>query len=184
MKSWMIIVAAVVVAVAAFFGGMQVSKASGSSGGTVTLAQLKAMNPTDAQTLVRDYFQSVGGGFGGGAGGTGRTGGTGGTGGAGFRGGGFNAGTVVSKDAQSMTLKAADGSSKVIFFSSTTTVDKSVVGTPSDLKTGDIITVQGTTNSDGSVTATNIQIRPPGSTIPGGPGNRAPDQAGATTTTT
>jgi hypothetical protein len=183
MKSWMIIVAAVVVAVAAFFGGMQISKASGSSGGTVTLAQLKAMKPADAQTLLRDYLQSAGGlggagGFGG-AGGAGRTGGTGAA-----RGGGFNAGTVVSKDAQSMTLKAADGSSKVIFFSSSTTVDKSVVGTPSDLQKGDIITVQGTTNSDGSVTATNIQIRPPGSTVPGLPGNRAPDQAGGTTTTT
>jgi hypothetical protein len=179
MKSWMIIVAAVVVAVAAFFGGMQVSKASSSSGGTVTLAQLKAMDPTAAQALLREYLQSSGG-FGGGAGGAaGRTGGTG-----GFRGGGFNAGTVAGKDAQSVTLKAADGSSKVIFFSSSTTVDKSVVGTPSDLQTGDIITVQGTTNSDGSITATSIQIRPPGSTIPGGPGNRAPDQAGGTTTTT
>jgi hypothetical protein len=177
----MIIVAAVVVAVAAFFGGMQVGKGGGSSGGPVTLAQLKAMDPTAAQTLVRDYFQSAGG-FGGAGGPAGANGGAGRTGG--LRGGGFNAGTVAAKDAQSVTLKAADGSSKVIFFSATTTVDKSVVGTPSDLQTGDIITVQGTTNSDGSVTATNIQIRPPGSTIPGGPGNRAPDQAGGTTTTT
>ena len=68
-------------------------------------------------------------------------------------------GEVLSKDDSSITLKDRNGGSKIILFSSSTTILKSTEGVIDDVKTGDSITVTGKTNSDGSVTAESIQIR-------------------------
>ncbi|MDO8515889.1 MAG: DUF5666 domain-containing protein [bacterium] len=85
-----------------------------------------------------------------------------------FTGGGANAGfvtgSVVSSDAQSVTVQARDGSSKVIFLSASTKIEKPAAGSVSDLAQGTQIVVTGTANSDGSVTAQSIQIRPSSST--------------------
>lgn len=70
------------------------------------------------------------------------------------------AGSVLSIDSNSITVKLADGSTKIIILGTTTTYSNTVSASVSDLKTGDNVLVIGTTNSDGSVTATNVQINP------------------------
>ena len=73
---------------------------------------------------------------------------------------GMLAGTVVSKDSGSITLNTRDGSSHVVLITPDTTVSKSVQGSLSDIATGDSIITSGTLNSDGSISASLIQIRP------------------------
>jgi hypothetical protein len=74
--------------------------------------------------------------------------------------GGFLTGTVASKDSGSITINTKDGSSHVVLVTPATTVSKSVNGSESDIATGATIIVSGTTNSDGSVSASLIQLRP------------------------
>jgi hypothetical protein len=74
-------------------------------------------------------------------------------------GGGFINGEVISVDGQSVTIKQQDGNTKTVYFSSSTTISKTVTGTATDLVVGTDVSANGTSNSDGSVTATNIQIR-------------------------
>lgn len=77
-----------------------------------------------------------------------------------MNGGNFVMGEVLSKDDKSVTLKLADGGSKIIFLSSSTTVMMSSSGSLSDVKVGETISANGSTNSDGSITAQSLQIRP------------------------
>ena len=74
--------------------------------------------------------------------------------------GGFTAGEIISKDAASVTIKLRDGGSKIIFLTDQTPVLKSAAGTSGDLVVGSNVTVNGTPNQDGSISAESIQIRP------------------------
>lgn len=70
-------------------------------------------------------------------------------------------GQVISADATSLTVKMPDGSSRIVVLSGSTQFVKSTSGAKSDIKTGDTVMVIGTSNSDGSVTAQDVQINPP-----------------------
>jgi len=91
---------------------------------------------------------------------------------AGANGSSFILGNIIAKDSSSITLQLPGNSgSKIIFYSDITQISKFAAGTANDLAPGISVSVTGTTNSDGSVTAQSIQIRPnrPTSTSPGLP---------------
>jgi flagellar basal body-associated protein FliL len=69
-------------------------------------------------------------------------------------------GEIISADDKSITVKLQDGSSKIVILSDTTTISKSADATKADLKVGERVAVFGIENSDGSVTAQNIQLNP------------------------
>ncbi len=84
------------------------------------------------------------------------------TGGARGSGGGMRpvAGQITSTGNGTITIKLSDGSSKIVLISGSTTINKTNPGAVSDLTTGVTVAAFGTANSDGSVTATNVQINP------------------------
>ena len=103
----------------------------------------------------------------------GRTGGAGRFGGG--AGGGFTAGTIIATGNGSITIQMAASTSttattgtKIVLYDTNTQIAKTTAGSMSDLTTGQNVIVTGTTNSDGSVTATMIQLRPAGSGVRGG----------------
>jgi hypothetical protein len=82
-------------------------------------------------------------------------------------GGGFVSGQIASIDASSITVSLSNGSSENVYYSSSTSIVKPTPGSASDLQVGTMVMIGGTSNSDGSVTASTIQIRN-GSSTPGG----------------
>mgnify|MGYP001582057086 CR=1 FL=1 len=135
-----VLVTTALVGSGAFYGGMQYGKTQASA--------------------LPDFAGNMGGGFDpsqlppGGARGAGlnRAGGT----------GGFASGEILSIEDGSLTISLPDGGSKLIFFSDTSEITKSAEGSKSDLTEGTNITITGTANDDGSITATSVQIRPEG----------------------
>jgi len=83
--------------------------------------------------------------------------------------GGMTAGEVVSKDDTSVTLSLQDGGSKIVLLASSTNIGMMAEGTADDLSEGTSVIVTGSSNADGSITASMIQIRPEGDDqMPGG----------------
>jgi hypothetical protein len=68
-------------------------------------------------------------------------------------------GEIISKDDISLTIKLRDGGSKIIFFSNSTQITKPLIVAVKDMIVGDAVIINGVANSDGSLTATSIQIR-------------------------
>ncbi|MEY4747425.1 MAG: hypothetical protein RLZZ416_474 [Candidatus Parcubacteria bacterium] len=97
--------------------------------------------------------------------------------GAGSARGGVNAvfGKVIAKDATSITVELIQGGpsatstnggssgTRIALYDASTEVSKTVAGSSADLKVGESVVVNGTQNTDGSITARMIQIRPAGS---------------------
>ncbi len=78
-------------------------------------------------------------------------------------GSGMASGEITAKDANSITVKLPNNKgSKIIFFSSDTQITKSASGTSEDLANGTNVSIIGTTNTDGSITAKSIQLMPSG----------------------
>ena len=80
--------------------------------------------------------------------------------------GGFTAGEIISKDAESITINPraprqsdGQGGSKIIFLTDQTPVLKSTAGSSDDLTVGANVTISGKPNQDGSISAESIQIR-------------------------
>lgn len=98
--------------------------------------------------------------FGGGQGGF-RNGRTGGTGAAGNR-NGFRpvAGEIIASDDKSITVKLQDNSSKIVLINDKTQINKAETVNKSELKVGEKVSVFGSDNTDGSVTAQNVQLNP------------------------
>ncbi len=72
------------------------------------------------------------------------------------------AGTIVSVSPTNLTIQTPNGSSQIVFFSSSTPVMKIVSGSASDLSAGISVVIAGSPNADGSLTAQGIEIRPAG----------------------
>jgi hypothetical protein len=88
------------------------------------------------------------------------TGGAGGAGGNRVNGSRPVMGQIISADANSITVKSQDGSSKIVIVSTSTAINKAASGTIADLTVGQTVSAFGTTNTDGSITAQNIQLNP------------------------
>ena len=83
--------------------------------------------------------------------------------------GGFTSGQIISKDATSITIQlmtpggAVSGTpsgSKIVFLDNNTKITKQANGALSDLAVGTEVSVTGTANTNGSISAQSVQIRP------------------------
>jgi hypothetical protein len=77
---------------------------------------------------------------------------------AGF--GGMVMGEIISQDENSITVKIQDGSTKIVILGDSTTYSKSQSIEKAELSTSNQVRVFGNLNSDGSVTAQNVQLNP------------------------
>lgn len=128
---------------AGFFGGMKYAQSKNAQGRNAFVAGLQNLSPEERQQRL-NQLQADGGRRGA----------------LGQGGGGFTRGEIIKKDENSITVKLPDGGSKIVIFSSSTGVGKTTEGTTSDLEVGNQVVVNGSANSDGSISAEIIQIQP------------------------
>jgi hypothetical protein len=133
-----VVIASLVFAGAGFFGGMEYQKmqrggfAGGQFGGRGANGQFRMMGGPGGQT--------------GGPAGMNRP----------------VAGDIIASDDKSITVKLQDGSSKIVLVNDQSTVTEATTSTKQSLSVGKKVLVFGTANSDGSVTAQNVQLNPQG----------------------
>lgn len=84
----------------------------------------------------------------------------------GMRGNGNVAGTVLNQDATSFTLSLPQGGSRTVLITPTTTVLKTAPGAMTDIQKDSFLMVSGTSNADGSISASTLSIRPQPETKP------------------
>jgi hypothetical protein len=69
-------------------------------------------------------------------------------------------GEITSIDDKSVTIKTADGGSKIILISDSTAINQSTSVAKTDLKVGSKVAVLGDQNTDGSITGKTINLNP------------------------
>lgn len=80
------------------------------------------------------------------------------SGGGNFSTGNVAVGKVTDKDDKSFTLKLADGSTRVVYYSSSTTFSKTETVTAGDVSVDTTVSAMGTATSGGDLTATRVTI--------------------------
>jgi hypothetical protein len=134
-KRIIFIIVGIIVLVGVFYGGMSYGQSKTKSSNTTT--------STGGGQFSR-------GGRGGGA-------------------GGFTVGQIISKNNNSITVQlmnvdptstTSPVGSKIVFVDGSATITKTTIGSLNDLAIGTQVSVTGTPNSDGSITASSVQIRP------------------------
>jgi hypothetical protein len=68
------------------------------------------------------------------------------------------AGSIVSADADSITVKTAEGGTKIVLVSASSTISKTLPGSMTDLVAGEYVIATGTFNTDGTMTASRVQV--------------------------
>ena len=137
-KNIILVIVGIIVLVAVFYGGMSYGKSQAATSSNIQARQGFSPNSNGGGRGMRN-------------------------------GGGFITGQIITKDATSITVQLMAGGtassgqasgSKIIFLDSNTKITKSVDGTTNDLVVGEQVSVNGTANTDGSVNAQTVQIRP------------------------
>jgi len=141
-KLILFIIVLIIVGAGAFWGGMKYQQNKISSQRTF----FQNLSPEERQQRLQELGTNFGG-FHLGPGSSQRGG------------SGFIVGEIIAKDDKSVTVKLQNGGSKIVFLSNSTEITKSAAGTLSDLEIGKSVIVNGTANSDGSITAQTIQLR-------------------------
>lgn len=67
-------------------------------------------------------------------------------------------GEILSVDDKNITIKSQDGSSKIIIYTDSTSINKTLEGSLSDLLMGEEVMVVGVENANGIITAQSISI--------------------------
>lgn len=160
------VVVGVVLLVAGFFGGIKYGQSAKALAGLSqtkkqeVMVALRGNGNTPTGNGAQTGTNGTPGGFGTPPSG-GFTGGTGTPSGRmGSQGGGVTDGQIIAKDDKSITIKMTDNSTKIVFYSGSTTIGKTDAASAADLTVGEQVLATGTANSNGSVAAQNIQIRP------------------------
>lgn len=84
-------------------------------------------------------------------------------------------GEIINIDTDSLTVKLTDGSSRIILLNDKTIYNKTASVEKTELKVGEKVGIFGSTNTDGSVSAQNVQLNP--QFRMGGPGTNASGSA-------
>ena len=149
------VLAAALLVAAGFYGGVLVQKheagASTNASGSGRASRFSGFAGAGASGA--SGATGAGGGFPGGFGG-----GRGGAGGSGV------AGTVKLVDGPNVYVTDTDGNVVKVTTSSTSQLTKTDPATTKDVAPGDVVTVRGTQNSDGSYAATSLVILPASAT--------------------
>lgn len=132
-NSILVIVVSLVVGGLGFFGGMQYQKSQLGSRGPGQFQNRQAPPSGASSGMMRQGGQ-----------------------------GGMNgqpiSGEIMSIDEGTLTVKTQDGSSKIVIYSSSTTVNKSSAGSVSDLQVGENVLVMGSQDSNGAITAQTLSV--------------------------
>jgi len=140
-----VIIALIAVGGGSFYAGFQVGKGQSPSV-NFQPGDFANMSATDRQAVFGQNGQMAG------PGGNGLT--------SRATNGGFITGEIIAQDDTSITIKLLDGGSRIVFLADSAQVMKSSEGSRADLTVGQSVTVNGTANDDGSLTAAMVQLRP------------------------